>query len=86
LHVCKWAASIHGIKAVCGATFADPGALQEHLIASHMSTVNGAKGNGYYCCWEGCHRPDEPFSQKSKLQGHFLTHSNCTFLHTIACT
>ncbi|KAI9928761.1 zinc-finger protein [Aspergillus wentii] len=41
-----------------------------------MTTVDGAKGNGYYCCWEGCHRPDEPFSQKSKLQGHFLTHSN----------
>ncbi|GAB1212751.1 hypothetical protein ATERTT37_001898 [Aspergillus terreus] len=41
-----------------------------------MTTVDGAKGTGYYCCWEGCHRPDEPFSQKSKLQGHFLTHSN----------
>ena len=80
LHVCKWVTSIHGIKATCGATFADSGALQEHLIASHMSTVNGAKGNGYYCCWEGCHRPDEPFSQKSKLQGHFLTHSNRTSL------
>lgn len=77
LHICKWASEIHGIKAVCGATFADCGALQEHLVASHMNTVNGAKGNGYYCCWEGCHRPDEPFSQKSKLQGHFLTHSNC---------
>ncbi|KAJ5348489.1 Zinc finger C2H2 [Penicillium brevicompactum] len=76
LHVCKWAPTIHGIKAVCGATFADSGALQDHLIAAHMSTVDGAKGNGYYCCWEGCHRPNEPFSQKSKLQGHFLTHSN----------
>ena len=79
LHVCKWAPTIHGIKAVCGATFADSGALQDHLIAAHMSTVDGAKGNGYYCCWEGCHRPNEPFSQKSKLQGHFLTHSNCEF-------
>ncbi|KAJ5185665.1 Zinc finger C2H2 [Penicillium cf. griseofulvum] len=76
LHICKWATEIHGIKATCGATFADCGALQEHLVANHMNTVNGAKGNGYYCCWEGCHRPDEPFSQKSKLQGHFLTHSN----------
>ncbi|KGO47578.1 Zinc finger, C2H2 [Penicillium expansum] len=76
LHICKWATEIHGIKAACGATFADCGSLQEHLVASHMNTVNGAKGNGYYCCWEGCHRPDDPFSQKSKLQGHFLTHSN----------
>ncbi|KAJ5158913.1 uncharacterized protein N7500_008564 [Penicillium coprophilum] len=76
LHICKWATEIHGVKAACGATFADCGALQEHLVASHMNTMNGAKGNGYYCCWEGCHRPDEPFSQKSKLQGHFLTHSN----------
>ncbi|KAJ5243996.1 hypothetical protein N7489_004092 [Penicillium chrysogenum] len=76
LHICKWATEIHGIKAACGATFADCGSLQEHLVATHMNTVNGAKGNGYYCCWEGCHRPDEPFSQKSKLQGHFLTHSN----------
>lgn len=77
LHICKWTTTLHGIQAPCGATFADSGALQEHLVSSHMSTVDGAKGNGYYCCWEGCHRPDEPFSQKSKLQGHFLTHSNC---------
>ncbi|KAJ5880772.1 uncharacterized protein N7473_011825 [Penicillium subrubescens] len=76
LHVCKWVTSIHGIQAPCGATFADSGALQDHLVSAHMNTVDGAKGNGYYCCWQGCHRPDEPFSQKSKLQGHFLTHSN----------
>lgn len=77
LHICKWVTSIHGIQAPCGATFADSGALQDHLVSAHMNTVDGAKGNGYYCCWQGCHRPDEPFSQKSKLQGHFLTHSNC---------
>lgn len=77
LHVCKWTARTHGVKTTCGAAFADAGALQEHLMANHMSTVDGARGNGYYCCWAGCHRPDEPFSQKSKLQGHFLTHSNC---------
>jgi uncharacterized Zn-finger protein len=77
LHICKWVTSIHGIQAPCGAIFADSGALQDHLISAHMNTVDGAKGNGYYCCWQGCHRPDEPFSQKSKLQGHFLTHSNC---------
>ncbi|KAJ5794196.1 hypothetical protein N7457_000795 [Penicillium paradoxum] len=76
LHVCRWSTDIHGIKTFCGAEFTDCGALQEHLIVNHMNTVNGAKGNGYYCCWGGCHRPDEPFSQKSKLQGHFLTHSN----------
>ena len=80
LHVCRWATKVHGVKTPCGATFADAGSLQEHLVSSHMSTVDGAKGNGYYCCWEGCHRPDEPFSQKSKLQGHFLTHSNCKIL------
>ncbi|CAI7610552.1 unnamed protein product [Penicillium glandicola] len=68
LHICKWSTQVHGIKVACGATFADCGTLQEHLVASHMNTVNGAKGNGYYCCWEGCHRPDVPFSQKSKLQ------------------
>ncbi|PLB43932.1 hypothetical protein P170DRAFT_65826 [Aspergillus steynii IBT 23096] len=76
LHVCKWVSSSNGIKTTCGATFPDSCALQEHLISRHMATVEGAKGTGYYCCWEGCHRPDEPFSQKSKLQGHFLTHSN----------
>ncbi|KAJ5135839.1 uncharacterized protein N7515_005117 [Penicillium bovifimosum] len=76
LHICKWSTEVHGTKAPCGAIFSDSRALQEHLVANHMNTVNGAKGNGYYCCWEGCHRPDEPFSQKSKLQGHFLTHSN----------
>lgn len=77
LHVCKWTPKINGIKTPCGATFSDAGALQDHLMAHHMNTVEGARGTGYYCCWAGCHRPDEPFSQKSKLQGHFLTHSNC---------
>ncbi|KAL4997107.1 hypothetical protein BDV10DRAFT_170308 [Aspergillus recurvatus] len=76
LHVCKWVSSSHGVKASCGATFSSPCALQEHLVSQHMGPVNGAKGTGYYCCWEGCCRPGEPFSQKSKLQGHFLTHSN----------
>ncbi|RHZ62201.1 hypothetical protein CDV55_105503 [Aspergillus turcosus] len=75
-HICKWTTTSHGVKRSCGATFSDACALQEHLVATHMGTVEGAKGTGYYCCWEGCHRPDEPFSQKSKLQGHFLTHSN----------
>ncbi|KAJ5691316.1 hypothetical protein N7488_012051 [Penicillium malachiteum] len=76
VHICKWTTKLNGIQGTCGAAFATAGALQDHLVASHMSTVDGAKGNGYYCCWTGCHRPDEPFSQKSKLQGHFLTHSN----------
>ncbi|KAJ5698496.1 hypothetical protein N7462_000501 [Penicillium macrosclerotiorum] len=75
-HICKWTTSVHGVKTHCGATFADSGTLQEHLVSCHMNTVDGVKGTGYYCCWAGCHRPDEPFSQKSKLQGHFLTHSN----------
>ncbi|KAE8147408.1 hypothetical protein BDV25DRAFT_33729 [Aspergillus avenaceus] len=76
LHICKWTTTVNGVKTTCGAEFSDSCILQEHLISRHMSTINGAKGTGYYCCWEGCHRPDEPFSQKSKLQGHFLTHSN----------
>ncbi|GFF39381.1 zinc-responsive transcriptional regulator ZAP1 [Aspergillus udagawae] len=76
VHICKWTTTSHGVKRSCGATFSDACALQEHLVATHMGTVEGAKGAGYYCCWEGCHRPDEPFSQKSKLQGHFLTHSS----------
>lgn len=76
-HICKWTFNRDGMKIACGASFADAGALQEHLVSKHMGTMDGSKGHGYYCCWEGCHRPDEPFSQKSKLQGHFLTHSNC---------
>lgn len=76
-HVCKWVMNSGGVKTSCGATFSSAGVLQEHLISRHMGQVNGPKGTGYYCCWEGCSRPGEPFSQKSKLQGHFLTHSNC---------
>ncbi|PYI03276.1 hypothetical protein BO78DRAFT_421687 [Aspergillus sclerotiicarbonarius CBS 121057] len=76
LFICQWSTTTDGVRMRCGATFADACALQEHLVGCHMATVEGAKGTGYYCCWEGCHRPDEPFSQKSKLQGHFLTHSN----------
>ncbi|KAJ5777451.1 Zinc finger C2H2 [Penicillium odoratum] len=74
--ICKWSTKRHGVNKPCGAIFTGAGALQEHLVSSHMDPIDGAKGNGYYCCWDGCHRPDEPFSQKSKLQGHFLTHSN----------
>ena len=83
LHVCKWVINSRGIKTGCGAAFSSASALQEHLVSRHMGPVNGAKGTGYYCCWEGCSRPGEPFSQKSKLQGHFLTHSNCKSLLSI---
>ncbi|KAL1966549.1 hypothetical protein VTN77DRAFT_4471 [Rasamsonia byssochlamydoides] len=75
-HVCRWTLDRGGMKSVCGAFFADASGLQQHLVSEHMVPIDGAKGYGYYCRWEGCHRPDEPFSQKSKLQGHFLTHSN----------
>lgn len=80
LRICQWTTYRGGVKSSCGATFSDARGLQDHLISSHLFAVDGPKGNGYYCCWEGCHRPDEPFSQKSKLQGHFLTHSNRTFI------
>ncbi|KAF3895487.1 Zinc-responsiveness transcriptional activator [Trichophyton interdigitale] len=75
LHICKWVANGDSGLA-CGITFPDAKSLQEHLVQEHANQTEGAKGTGYYCCWEGCHRPHEPFSQKSKLQGHYLTHSN----------
>ncbi|KAI5283753.1 zinc-finger protein, partial [Ascosphaera atra] len=61
---------------ICGATFATAAQLQDHLISHHVKPLPGPKGPGFYCTWHDCHRPHEPFSQKSKLQGHFLTHSN----------
>jgi hypothetical protein len=79
-HVCRWTHTRSGMKTICGAFFPSAATLQQHLVAEHMNPVQGMKGYGYYCRWEGCHRPDEPFSQKSKLQGHFLTHSNCMYL------
>ncbi|KAL4914168.1 hypothetical protein BDW62DRAFT_191039 [Aspergillus aurantiobrunneus] len=85
LHVCKWVTNSHGAKTSCGATFASACALQDHLVSRHMGPISGAKGTGYYCCWEGCGRPGEPFSQKSKLQGHFLTHSNYKNFHCSVC-
>ncbi|KAJ9352426.1 transcriptional regulator family: C2H2 zinc finger [Paecilomyces variotii] len=85
-HICKWTFNHDGMKIACGASFADAGALQEHLVSKHMGTMDGRKGHGYYCCWEGCHRPDEPFSQKSKLQGHFLTHSNFKSFKCSVCS
>ncbi|KAL1976990.1 hypothetical protein VTN31DRAFT_3272 [Thermomyces dupontii] len=75
-HVCRWSHSNGGGATICGASFTSAGALQQHLVSAHLSPINGAKGLGYYCRWEGCQRPNDPFSQKSKLQGHFLTHSN----------
>jgi hypothetical protein len=79
-HVCRWTLDRGRMKSVCGAFFPDANALQQHLVTAHIGPIDGMKGYGYYCRWEGCHRPDEPFSQKSKLQGHFLTHSNCMSL------
>ncbi|OJD12627.1 hypothetical protein AJ78_06814 [Emergomyces pasteurianus Ep9510] len=76
LHICKCIIKHKSQNTLCGATFPDAGKLQEHLVHAHVTTVEGPQGHGFYCCWEGCARPDEPFSQKSKLQGHFLTHSN----------
>jgi hypothetical protein len=76
-HICQWTLTRHGKKALCGLIFSSPEALQEHLSSAHMAPLEGIKGPGYYCRWLGCHRQDDPFSQKSKLQGHFLTHSNC---------
>lgn len=78
--ICRWASKKDGSTSICGARLCGPAALQEHLISKHMGTVDGSRGHGYYCRWEGCSRPNEPFSQKSKLQGHFLTHSNCTLI------
>lgn len=78
LHICNWVLNIERGD-VCGASFSDAGNLQEHLALEHADQTRGRQGQGYYCLWEGCHRPDEPFSQKSKLQGHFLTHSNCMY-------
>ncbi|EEQ33416.1 zinc-responsiveness transcriptional activator [Microsporum canis CBS 113480] len=75
LHICKWLPNGDS-GLICGITFPDAKSLQEHLVQEHANQTEGAKGGGYYCCWEGCHRPHEPFSQKSKLQGHYLTHSN----------
>lgn len=75
-HICRWN---YG-PSLCNATFGSAGELQQHLNIQHMQPIDGIKGHGYYCRWHGCHRPDEPFSQKSKLQGHFLTHSNCKAL------
>ncbi|KAK2799932.1 hypothetical protein FQN50_008325 [Emmonsiellopsis sp. PD_5] len=76
LHICKCRLRNKPESTICGASFSDAGQLQDHLIQNHVGTMEGSQGHGYYCSWEGCHRPDEPFSQKSKLQGHFLTHSN----------
>ncbi|EGE80762.2 zinc-responsiveness transcriptional activator [Blastomyces dermatitidis ATCC 18188] len=76
LHICRCIIKNKPQSTLCGAAFPDASKLQEHLIQAHVGMVEGSQGHGFYCCWEGCHRPDEPFSQKSKLQGHFLTHSN----------
>ncbi|TPX20443.1 zinc-finger protein [Coccidioides immitis] len=75
LHICRWVGNKLENK-ICGEIFPDAGSLQKHLTTAHADPTQGCQGQGYYCCWEGCSRPDEPFSQKSKLQGHFLTHSN----------
>ncbi|EEP78594.1 hypothetical protein UREG_03440 [Uncinocarpus reesii 1704] len=75
LHICRWVGNKLE-NTICGAIFPDAGSLQKHLTVAHADPSQGCQGQGYYCCWEGCSRPDEPFSQKSKLQGHFLTHSN----------
>ncbi|KAK2742567.1 zinc-finger protein [Myotisia sp. PD_48] len=83
-HICKWVPNGDS-SSICGAIFPDSGTLQDHIAQDHADQIEGAKGPGYYCCWQGCHRPHEPFSQKSKLQGHFLTHSNHKSFQCLTC-
>ncbi|KKZ67266.1 hypothetical protein EMCG_07071 [[Emmonsia] crescens] len=85
LHICRCIIKNKTQNTICGASFLDASKLQEHLVQTHVGMVEGCQGHGFYCCWEGCHRPDEPFSQKSKLQGHFLTHSNHKGFQCSAC-
>ncbi|PGH20793.1 hypothetical protein AJ80_03420 [Polytolypa hystricis UAMH7299] len=84
-HICKWVHKEKISNTVCGAIFSNAGELQDHLIEAHVCTMDGGRGHGYYCCWDRCHRPNEPFSQKSKLQGHFLTHSNYKSFQCSVC-
>lgn len=74
VHVCH--CIIGGGKVICGATLPTAEKLQEHLLHAHVAALDGPDGHGFYCTWLGCARSGRPFSQKSKLQGHFLSHSN----------
>lgn len=68
--VCEWI--LGGTK--CGMTFDSTGELQQHLRDHHLKQVTSK--SDLVCRWKGCERgPDKPFSQKGKLERHFVTHT-----------
>ncbi|MCJ1364066.1 zinc-finger protein [Acarospora aff. strigata] len=75
-HVCRWILEQGdgSNEATCGMTFQSTGHLQQHLKDSHLKAVT-SKTN-LVCRWQGCERgPEKPFSQKGKLERHFVTHT-----------
>ncbi len=77
-HVCQWMLdqSKEPREIACGMKFESAGCLQQHLKDAHLKVVT-SKSN-LICRWQGCERgPDKPFSQKGKLERHFVTHTGC---------
>ncbi|KAI9878989.1 MAG: zinc-finger protein [Pleopsidium flavum] len=71
-NVCEWM-SDHG-EVGCGMIFDSTGELQQHLKDYHLKMVTSK--SDLVCRWKGCERGSEkPFSQKGKLERHFVTHT-----------
>lgn len=76
-YVCEW--MLGQGEMACGMTFNSTGELQQHLKGFHLKMVTSK--SDLVCCWRGCERgPEKPFSQKGKLERHFVTHTGCRSL------
>lgn len=60
----------------CGMVFSNAADLQQHLETRHSDFDSRPGQEGHRCQWKDCQRSGLTFSQKGKLHGHYLTHSD----------
>lgn len=79
-HRCQWHLAD---TSECGSVFSSAEELHKHVLASHTSDTQRDSSGSYSCHWAGCPRGHgqggDGFPQKSKLDRHLQTHTQCTF-------
>ena len=77
-HVCQWRDS----SSECGQSFQSAEDLHKHVLSAHTSAAQRDEAGSFSCRWADCSRGHgqgaDGFPQKSKLDRHLQTHTQCT--------
>jgi hypothetical protein len=80
-HKCGWITNRHG--ETCGLVFLSCEELQEHARKEHVEKLQKEE-SGFVCAWEKCPRQSNRrrrggigFAQRSKLERHLQSHTDC---------